>query len=98
MEFSNPNNFADGNIYTNMNSGYLVLNNPTPVQLLDLKAWKEFHNWDVNGEEGYARSSFDSNTLLFNYESFGNMKLPHSYGLIYNLKEKITDKKLDPRN
>lgn len=45
-------NEAEGNAYITMPSGYLRVLYPAPAECLDLKAWKEFHGFDLTGVDG----------------------------------------------
>lgn len=95
VEFSNPHNMADGNIYANMNGGYLVLNNPSPIKLLDLQAWREFYGWDKNGQDGRVSCSFDAENLVFDLKKIRNIDSDKTFGLIGKLNS--IKQNIDPR-
>jgi len=52
IRLPNHDNTFDGNYYSRMPQGFLVLAYPAPSAQLDLKAWQRFENMDLNG--GYA--------------------------------------------
>lgn len=52
VRLPNHDNTFDGNHYSRMPQGFLVLAYPAPSAQLDLKAWQRFENMDLNG--GYA--------------------------------------------
>lgn len=60
-------NASNGNLFLNMPGGYLRIMYPEPEVCLDLKAWREFYNFDVTGEEGLFDIDVDTDnyTMCF---------------------------------
>ena len=52
VRLPNHNNSFEGNYYSKMPQGFLVLSYPAPSAQLDLKAWQKYEHMDTNG--GYA--------------------------------------------
>ena len=97
IDFPNLYNSADGNYYSGMPSGYLRISHPAPYQLLDLEAWKEFHEWDINGGMANITCVFDPNTLQLSltFDPEGQpKKLP---GPFKNLLKGYVNTNIDPR-
>jgi hypothetical protein len=53
IKFPTQWNESEGNLFLNMPGGYLRILYPAPEECLDLKAWQEFHGFDLQGQEGF---------------------------------------------
>ena len=56
-------NESEGNVFMKMPSGFLRILYPAPTECLDLKAWREFHGFDLTG----AEADFDINIDTDNF-------------------------------
>ena len=61
--FPCPDNFADGNVFGKLlKAGPLRIQRPD--ERLSLKAWREFHEWDVHGRAVSIESSLDLDRMV----------------------------------
>lgn len=60
-------NKAEGNVYARMPGGYLRIINPAPEVCLDLKSWKEFYGFDMNGQEAWFDVEVDTEKLTMKF-------------------------------
>jgi len=63
IKFPTEKNDAQGNCYVKMPSGYLRILYPAPTECLDLKAWKNFHGFDMEGSEADFIIDIDTDAL-----------------------------------
>ncbi|MGB9746818.1 MAG: right-handed parallel beta-helix repeat-containing protein, partial [Bacteroidales bacterium] len=63
IEFANPNNFSDRNVFVSMPPGYLRIANPAPLLQLDLEAWQKAFGWEKSGQIVNLGAEFDPETL-----------------------------------
>lgn len=56
-------NTFDGNFYSKMPQGFLVLTYPAPTEQLDLAAWQRFERFDLHGGYAAFRLSVDTDAL-----------------------------------
>jgi hypothetical protein len=97
VELSNPHNFADGNLYGGMRPGFLRINNPSPEQQLDLKAWREFLNWDKNGSMARMEGSFDVENLMLTFSIVPDTKPKSKVGPFDDILNGYNNRSIDPR-
>lgn len=60
IKFPTDKNETDGNLYLNMPGGYLRVLYPAPEVCLNLSAWKEFYEFDLNSGEGRMDINIDT--------------------------------------
>ena len=60
IKFPTAANEAQGNLYVRMPGGYLRILYPAPEVCLDLQAWQEFYNFDLEGQEGWFDIEVDT--------------------------------------
>ena len=63
IKFPTKDNRSEGNLFMNMPDGYLRVLFPAPEECLDLKSWREFHGFDLNGGEADFNIEVDSEKL-----------------------------------
>jgi hypothetical protein len=61
--FLNPNNQADGNLYTSMPKDFLGYFGSGSKQYLDLASWRETYGWDKHGAVADLEITFDPDRL-----------------------------------
>ncbi len=65
IEFPNPYNYSDYNLFSQVRPGYLKMTNPAPPLLLDLEAWQKAFGWEDHGAVIDIEAGLDSESLLF---------------------------------
>ncbi len=63
IEFPNVFNFANGNIYSKMPSGYIKINYPAPALKLDMETCRKIYNWEKSGQVGDINAILDPDSL-----------------------------------
>ncbi len=76
IKMPTQHNEAEGNLYLNMPGGYLRIQYPAPAQCLDLRAWKEFYGFDLQGQEGYFDVSVDTENFTMEIRRMKELPLP----------------------
>ncbi|NJO69572.1 MAG: hypothetical protein HC830_10075 [Bacteroidetes bacterium] len=92
IEFANPYNFSNGNIFSHVRPGYLKMGNPLPALLLDLEAWQKCFGWEKDGKRAEVSGKFNPDSLELSITGKENelVKLLHkgpfdSYGRFINI-------------
>lgn len=68
IEFANPHNESDANVFSRMPGGYLRLGAPDPTELLDLECWRRFHGWEARGLERNVEARLDAASLELTFD------------------------------
>ena len=86
IEFNNPRNFADGNVY-GMPAGprmgmqpFLRVKFPEPPEWDNLESWRDQHGWDKNGTLATITATLDPDTLMLTMKVTGDVKPLPVYG------------------
>jgi hypothetical protein len=66
IRLPNHDNSFEGNFYSKMPQGFLVLSYPAPSAQLDLKAWQKYENMDTNGGYAAFKVTIDDEALTMN--------------------------------
>lgn len=80
IEFNNPRNQADGNVYGNpagrpfATQPFLRVKFPEPPEWDNLESWREQHNWDMNGTMANITANLDPDKLDLTMTVTGNVK------------------------
>ncbi len=69
IKFPTEKNDSDGNLFLNMPGGYLRVIYPAPEACLDLPAWQEFYNKDLNSAEGSLRIAVDTENYTITFDN-----------------------------
>ena len=84
IEFNNPRNFAEGNIYGNFPGGrigmrpLLRVKFPEPPEWDNLESWREQHGWDKKGAMADIVANLDPDKLTLSFKVEGNVEpLPY---------------------
>lgn len=62
IEFANKHNYANGNVYSEVEPGYIKIRQPEPKLKLDLKAVNKIYDWEAEGIYTKDSISADVNT------------------------------------
>jgi hypothetical protein len=88
IKFPTVNNASEGNAFVKMPSGYLRILYPAPTECLDLKAWREFHGFDLTG----AVANFDIDIDTDNYTMTVKAANPDAMRfMIFRMGNRISD-------
>lgn len=88
IEFNNPRNEADGNVYGLASRGlrfmqpFLRVKFPEPPEWDNLESWREQHGWDKNGTMAEITAKLDPDTLTLTVTVKGDVKPLPVYGNI----------------
>lgn len=63
IRLPNHQHSFDGNYYSEMPDGFLILTYPAPTEQLDLTAWRRFEGFDLNGGYAAFHITVDEETL-----------------------------------
>lgn len=80
IEFNNPRNEADGNVYGHAPGGprfmrpFLRVKFPEPPEWDNLESWREQHGWDKNGTMAEITAKLDPDTLTLTMTAKGDVK------------------------
>jgi hypothetical protein len=86
IEFNNPRNFADGNVYGDPAMGragmqpILRVKFPEPPEWDNLASWRDQHGWDKSGTMAKIEATLDPNTLMLTMKVSGDVKPLPVYG------------------
>jgi hypothetical protein len=86
IEFNNPHNEADGNVYGRASGGprsmqpFLRVKYPEPPEWDNLESWREQHGWDKNGTMAEITAKLDSDALTLSMTVKGDVKALPMYG------------------
>ena len=75
VKFPTEKNEAEGNVYGNMPSGYLRILYPAPTECLDLKAWREFHGFDLTGADASFSIDIDTDNFTMTVKTGSDMPM-----------------------
>jgi hypothetical protein len=88
IEFNNPRNEADGNVYGRAQGGprfmqpFLRVKFPEPPEWDNLESWREQHGWDKNGTMAEITAKLDPDALTLTMTVKGDVKPLPLYGKI----------------
>ena len=88
IEFNNPRNEADGNVYGRTAGGprfmqpFLRVKFPEPPEWDNLESWREQHGWDKNGTMAEITAKLDPDALTLTMAVKGDVKPLPVYGNI----------------
>jgi len=80
IEFNNPRNDADGNVYGIAGNGpqsaqpFLRVKFPEPPEWDNLESWREQHGWDKSGAMANITAELDPDKLTLTMTVKGNLK------------------------
>jgi hypothetical protein len=80
IEFNNPYNQADGNVYGRpagarfLMQPFLRVKFPQPPEWDDLQSWRDQHGWDKNGTMAEIAANLDPDTLMLTMTVKGDVK------------------------
>jgi len=86
IEFNNPQNEADGNVYGRASGGprsmqpFLRVKFPEPPEWDNLESWREQHGWDKNGTMAEITATLDPDALTLTMAVKGDVKPLPVYG------------------
>lgn len=73
IKLPSEKNEVEGNLYVKMPGGYLRVLYPTPAACLDLPAWKEFYQFDREGQEGWFTIDVDTKNYTVEFKKEENL-------------------------
>ncbi len=76
IKLPTQHNESEGNLFLNMPGGYLRILYPAPTVCLDLQAWQEFYNFDLQGQEGLFDISIDTENFTMEVRKLEKAPVP----------------------
>ncbi len=101
LEFANEHNFANNNVYSNPDGGYIKIGNPLPSLLLNQEAVQKMYGWEKEGivlsGKNALQFEFDTDNLIFTITGDALSEIQKSgIGPFRNISQ-INQTNIDPR-
>ncbi|MGC9341903.1 MAG: right-handed parallel beta-helix repeat-containing protein, partial [Bacteroidales bacterium] len=97
IEFPNPQNFSDGNIFGNPKPGYLKIKENGSDLFLDLEAWRQLYGWEENGRIIKASADLNTDKLLLDLEFYTGDNLDKVKAGPFQKLKSLSKFNIDPR-